>query len=196
MNSLTKVLAATLISLGATLPAQAAQVVFKNPLGWAGTGCPAGSTSVTGVNTAELSVLFDSYDAGKNSKSGLERAACSFSVPIKVPDGLQVSRLTVDWEGYVEGKAEFKRKYKMMGPGIIINPSYISWDVDNYSAPSGDNFTVHDELYHGSAAGCGGGEYKLRINSQVKAKTPSTYTAIDSGDLTNRLIFRVQFQPC
>ncbi len=196
MNNLTKVLAAALISLGAALPAQAAQVVFKNPLGWAGTGCPAGSTSVTGVNSAELSVLFDSYDAGKNSLSGLKRAACSFSVPIKVPDGLQVSKLTVDWEGYVEGKAEFKRKYKLIGSGIVIDPSYISWKRDNYNKPSGDNFTKRDTLIHGSAAGCGGGVYKLRINSQIKAKTPNTYTAIDSADLTNRLIFRVWFQPC
>lgn len=196
MNIDKKILVAAILAFGAAVPAQAAEVVFQNPLGWAGTGCPAGSTSVVGVNSAELSVLFDSYDAGKNSLSGLGRSACSFSVPIKVPDGLQISRLTVDWEGYVQGKGEFKRKYKYIGSGVVIDPSYISWKVNNYNKPSGDNFTKRDTLFHGSVAVCGGGVQRLRINSQIKAKTSSSYAAIDSSDLTNRVVFRVKFQPC
>ena len=143
-----------------------------------------------------MSVLFDSYDSGKNALSGLKRSACAFSVPIKVPDGLQISKLTVDWEGYVDGKGEFKRKYKMIGSGLVIDPSYIGWKIDTYNKPSGDNFTKRDTLFHGSIAGCGGGVQKLRINSQIKAITPSSYAAIDSSDLTNRLIFKLKFQPC
>jgi hypothetical protein len=195
MNVLIKAVAAAVITLSAALPAQA-QVVFKNPIGWAGTGCPAGSTFVDGANTAQLQVLFDSYDAGKNSLSGLARSACSFSVPIQVPSGFQVSKLTADWEGYVQGKGQFKRKYKLIGSGIVIDPSYISWKTNNYNHPSGNNFTKRDTLIHGSVAGCGGGVYKLRINSQVRALNGNSYSAIDSADLTNRLIFRVQFQPC
>ncbi len=195
MNILTKA-AAAVITLGVVLPAQASQVVFKDPVGWAGTGCPAGSTFVDGADTAQLQVLFDSYDAGKNALSGLARSACSFSVPIQVPPGLQISSLTADWEGYVQGKGQFRRKYKLIGGGIVIDPSYISWKTNNYNHPSGNNFTKRDRLIHGSVAGCGGGIYKLRINSQVKALNGNSYAAIDSADLTNRLVFRVQFQPC
>lgn len=196
MNILKKAVAAAVITLSAALPVQAAQVVFQNPLGWAGTGCPAGSTYVDGANTAQLNILFDSYDAGKNALSGLSRSACSFVVPIKVPSGFQVSKLTADWEGYVKGSGQFKRKYKFIGSGLVIDPSYISWKTNNYNQPSGNTFTKRDTLVHGSVAGCGGGVYKLRINSQVKANNGNSYAAIDSADLTNRLIFRIQFQPC
>ena len=88
---------------------------FNNPINWAGTGCKAGSVSVSGAKTENLSILFDSYDAGKDAKSGLKRSACSFSIPIKIPTGYKISTLTADWEGYVEGIGELSRKYLLTG---------------------------------------------------------------------------------
>lgn len=197
MNRHSEVLVATVMTLGVLLPAGAdEQVVFKNPFAWSGTGCLTGSTSVVGVNTASLSVLFGAYDAGEVSVSGLVRSACSFSVPITVPDGFQVSKLTVDWEGYVDRKGQFKRKYKLIGSGIVIDPSYAAWKTNSYNKPTGGNFTKRDTLYHGSEAPCGGGEYTLRINSQIRAMGSNAYAVIDSADLTNRLVFQVQYQPC
>lgn len=41
-----------------------AQVVFKAPMEFAGTGCKPGSYTFTGEGTDTLTVMFSSYDAG------------------------------------------------------------------------------------------------------------------------------------
>jgi len=116
MKLLTTMTAAAVLALTMVSAVQARPAVyFKNPVNWAGTGCNAGSISVSGANTATLSVLFDKYDAGRDALSGLRRSACSFSVPIKVPRGFQISHLTADWEGYVEGRGQLSRKYFLAG---------------------------------------------------------------------------------
>ncbi len=181
------VLALTMVSAVQATPA----VYFKNPVNWAGTGCKAGSVSVTGANTATLSVLFDAYDAGRDSASGLRRSACSFSVPIKVPRGFQISHLTADWEGYVEGRGQLSRKYFLAGR------PYTSWKRNTYRKPAGGNFTKRDDIFHASlATGCNGGTYNLRINSQIRAMGRSSYAAVDSADLHNKVKFLLSFKPC
>ena len=192
MKILKTIAVASVLSFAAISSTYATPSVhFENPIGWAGTGCKAGSVSVTGVNTSTLSVLFDSYDAGKNALSGLGRAGCSFSVPIRVPRGFQVSHVTADWQGFVEGKGQLRRKY------FISGEPYIPWKTNNYNMPSGDNFLVTDDLYHSSfKMGCNGGVKTLRINSQIRAMTGSSYAAVDSTDLSNKLIFKVLFAPC
>ena len=192
MKLLTTITAAAVLALGMTSAVQATPAVyFKNPVNWAGTGCSAGSVSVSGENTATLSVLFDSYDAGRDSLSGLRRSACSFSVPIKVPRGFQVSHLTADWEGYVEGKGQLSRKYFLAGR------PYTSWKRNTYRKPAGGNFTKRDNIHHASfATGCNGGIYNLRINSQIRAMGRNSYAAVDSADLHNRVTFLLRFRPC
>ncbi len=192
MKFLTTITAAAVLTLGMVSAVQATPAVyFKNPVNWAGTGCSAGSVSVSGANTATLSVLFDSYDAGKDSLSGLRRSACSFSVPIKVPRGFQVSHLTADWEGYVEGKGQLSRKYFLAGR------PYTSWKRNTYRKPAGGNFTKRDNIHHASfATGCNGGIYNLRINSQIRAMGRNSYAAVDSADLHNRVRFLLRFRPC
>ena len=192
MKLLTTITAAAILGLSMAASVQAAPAVhFKNPLNWAGTGCSAGSVSVSGANTATLSILFDSFDAGSNSVSGLRRAGCSFSVPIKVPRGFQISHLTTDWEGFVEGRGQLRRKYFLAG-----NP-YNGWKTNNFNMPSGGNFSKRDNIYHGSlATGCNGGVYNLRINSQMRAIGSNSYAAVDSADLNNRVLFKLQFAPC
>ncbi len=192
MKLLTTITAATILGLGIVSSAQARPAVyFKNPINWAGTGCKAGTVSVSGANTATLSVLFDSYDAGKDSLSGLRRAACSFSVPIKVPRGFQISHLTADWEGYVEGRGQLSRKYFLAGS------PYTSWKRNTYRKPRGGNFTKRDNILHASlATGCHGGVYNIRINSQIRAMGRNSYAAVDSADLKNRILLLLRFRPC
>lgn len=163
---------------------------FKTPV-IAGNGCPIGSVSVTGINTATLNIVFDSYDAGKHALSGLSRAGCSFSIPIRVPSGYEISNITTEWQGFIEGKGQLKRKY------FVLGEPYMPWKTNNYDIPSGDRFLVTDDFYHSSfKMGCNGGVKILRINSQIKAMKKNSYIAVASNDLTNRLIFNVQFSPC
>ncbi|MGV6808889.1 MAG: DUF4360 domain-containing protein [bacterium] len=166
-------------------------VYFKAPINFAGTGCPAGSIAVTGENTDTLSILFDKFDAGKESASGKRRAACSFAVPVHVPQGYQVSVLTADWQGYAEGKAELKRKYFFAGEPNVPT------QINRINSPAGDDFLFQDGRIHESLSISACGEDKvLRINSSIIAKGSQSYAAIDTADLKNTVQFQLQWQRC
>lgn len=187
MKLLTTITAAAILGLIMTSSVQAAPVdYFKGPVKWAGTGCPAGSsTSVSGAAT--LSTSFASFDAGSNSLSGLKRSACSFSIPIKVPRGYQVSHLSADWKGFVKGRGQLKRKFFFAGK------PYTPWKTSNFVKPNGANFSKQDNFFHSSfATGCNGGLFNLRINSQIKAMDSNSYAAV----LSNRLLFVLHFKRC
>lgn len=192
MKILTSIVTAAVLGVAAMSSASAADVYFKNPIQFKGTGCPGdNSVEVIGANTASLTVLFGQYDAGKNSMSGLDRAGCGFAIPIKVPRGFQFSEITADWEGYVKGKGELKRKYFLTGQPTS------QWQTNAYNKPSGGNYSKRDSIYHASlATGCNGGQYNLRISSQVRTLVNGSYIAVDSADLNNRLIFKLKFKKC
>lgn len=164
---------------------------FNSPINWAGTGCKAGSVSISGSNTASLSILFDNYDAGKNSKTGLTRSACSFSIPIKIPSGYKITHLTADWEGYVEGKGEISRKYFLSGQ------AHTAWLKNIYYKPEGDNFMIRDKINQAAlSSSCNGGIFNLRVDSQLKIIGDESYAAIDSTDLHNKVQLSLQFRAC
>ncbi|MGV6808891.1 MAG: DUF4360 domain-containing protein [bacterium] len=166
-------------------------VYFKAPINFAGTGCPAGSVAVTGEFTDTLSILYDQFDAGKDSTSGKRRAACSFAVPVHVPQGYQVSVLTADWQGYAEGRAELKRKYFFAGE------PHVPTQTNRINSHNGKDFLYRDARIHESLSFSKCGEDKiLRINSSVKAKGGSSYIAVDTADLKNTVQFQLQWKRC
>lgn len=192
MKTLYTSLAGTLLVLFASQAANAADpVFFKAPISIAGTGCAPGSISTVGENTATLSVLFAGYDAGAHAVSGLPRSACNFAVPVHVPQGMQLSVMTADWMGYAKGSATLKRKYFLAG-----QPAQ-PWLTNNYSSAAGTDFTATDGLMHGTVTtGCHGGEFNLRINSEIRANTPASYAAVDTLDLKNKVVFHLNWMPC
>ena len=183
--------ATTLLGVAMSTSASAADVTFGSPAKFKGTGCPGKSTvEVVGENTPTLSVLFGQFDAGngKPSLSGLGRSACSFAIPVNVLRGFQVSHVTVDWETFTQGSGQLKRKFFLSG-----QPWSNKWQATNLG---NGNRTVRDDLLHASlATGCNGGRFNIRINSQITANSGS-YSAVDSVDLNNRIIFKVKFKKC
>lgn len=166
-------------------------VYFKSPVNFAGTGCKAGSIAITGENSSTLSILFEAYDAGKTSVSGLRRAACNFSVPVHVPQGYQVSVLKADWQGFAEGKTELRRKYFFAG-----HPNQ-PWEVNNFNASNGINYLKTDGRIHRSLSFSQCGVDKtLRINSSIRAKGKNSYIAVDTADLSNKVVFQLQWKRC
>lgn len=190
---ITTAIASTLFaSLFMASTAQAAPVFFKSPVSFAGTGCPAGSISITGANTDTLSVLFDSYDVGDDAASGQRRrASCSFAVPVHVPQGYQVSTMTADWQGYAEGRTQLRRKYFFAG-----QPN-VPWLTDAINSRHGTDYTKRDNLVHSTLtwSGCGR-SVNLRINSNIRAKNRKSYMAVDTVDLQNKVKFHVKWRRC
>ena len=166
--------------------ASTASVYFKAPINFSGTGCPTGSFNVTGENTATLSLLFDSYDAGMNSVSGMPRTSCNFAVPLHVPEGYQISQILADWRGYSTGKTEFSREYFLPGGGEGIvkttNPS--------------EDYMIRDEGLFYESNPRSGQDITLRINSSVHALEDASYIAMDSLDIKNTLELHVEWKRC
>lgn len=193
MKILSTVIATTVLSfaIGSTASAATDPVYFKAPLNFAGTGCPAGSIAVTGEDTDTLSILFDAYDAGKDSETGKRRAACNFAVPVHVPQGYQVSVMTADWQGFAEGKTELRRKYFFAG-----NPNR-PWEVSKFNDPNGLNFLERDHRLHRSLSFSECGQDRMiRINSSIRAKRSNAYVAVDTLDLQNKVKFHLQWKTC
>ncbi|MCI5193620.1 MAG: DUF4360 domain-containing protein [Candidatus Electrothrix sp. AU1_5] len=165
-------------------------VYFEAPIKFRGTGCPGpNSVTVSGAGTDTLTVLFDQYDAAKptrNAASKMMRTACSFVVPVRVPNGIQVSHLTADWRGYAEGRTSLHREYFIAGE---------KQNVPN-EKPKGD-YTVRDNLAHATwASSCNGGVFPMRINSSVRAMSQPSYIAVDTVDLKNKIVFQVKWRRC
>ena len=191
MKTFATAIAATVLGFGLSTAAHADSVYFKNPINFAGTGCPANSIAVTGANTSTLSILFDQYDAGNNSITGLNRSSCNFAVPVHVPQGMQVSVMTADWQGFAQGRAQLSRKYFFAGA-----PNQ-PWLRNNYNSGGGRDFLERDNLIHSTTtwAPCGR-DVQLRINSNIRTLGGNSYMAVDTVDLQNRVVFRVQWRNC
>ena len=191
MKILTAIASTALLSLSMVSTANASTVSFGSPVGFAGTGCSAGSVSVTGANTDTLSILFDSYDAGADSMSGLRRASCNFAVPVKVPQGYQVSVMTADWEGFAEGRTQLRRKYFFAGQPRV------RWLTSNFNSRHGTDFHKRDTMQHRTLtwAKCGR-NVNLRINSNIRARGNSSYMAVDTLDMQNKVKFHLKWRRC
>lgn len=188
--------AVALVGMLAASTANAAPpVYFKAPVQFRGTGCPnGGSVDVVGANTDTMTVLFGRYDAGKNSISRLNRAACSFAVPVHVPKGWQVSVMTADWMGFVQGRGQLSRRYFFAGSPLSgVNKT------DSFNSRVGEDFVKRDGLLHTSyTSGCSpqGRDLNMRVNSSVRAITPASYMAVDTLDLKNKVVFQLKWAPC
>ena len=158
-------------------------VYFKAPIKFRGTGCPAGSYTVSGEGTDTMTILFEKYDAAKpkeNAASGMMRTGCSFVVPVSVPQGFQVSNLTSDWRGYAEGRTKLRREYFFAGQR---GPS-------KTSSPRGD-YVERDNLMHATWSKCGRGEVPMRVNSSIRAEGNPSYITLDK-----MMNFRITWRKC
>jgi hypothetical protein len=186
------VLSVSLVILLATQTAEAdRRAMFKRIGAFSGAGCEQGSVVVAGENTETISVLFGKYDAGRNSRSGALHTQCEFSLPISVPPGQRLSGLTAEWQGYVKGRGGLSRLYSAVGP------RQRPWRVSRYNSAGGTNYLERDDMYPREInRDCSGGELNVRIRSDIIANGPDSYIAVDTLDLQNQVVFRLNWVPC
>ena len=187
MKTLSTIIAAATLAL-ATSTATAApsnnSVYFQDPA-IAGSGCPGGTTDYAITPDGQtLTILFDSYVADPGNLS------CNIAIPVHVPNGFQVSLMTADYRGFVEGSAELRRSYFFAGQ---VGPSQSTL----LSGGSGRDYTERDNLVttSNSFARCGE-DVNLRVQSRIMTKNNSSSISVDSLDLNNGMVFQVQYQRC
>jgi hypothetical protein len=188
MKKLSTLIAGTLLALSASQVSIAAPddntVYFKAPA-IAGSGCPSGSSDFAITpDGSTLSILFDSYIAEPGNKS------CNIAVPVHVPNGFQVSTMTADFRGFVEGNAELRRSYFFAGDRTRPKKTRL------YSR-EGDDYTVHDDLMTMSESWAACGEdVNMRINSRIRTRGRHSSISVDSLDLNNGVVFQLQYRRC
>jgi hypothetical protein len=166
-------------------------VHFKAAINFEGTGCSTDSVTAEPEGST-LSVLFGKYDAANppdGAVSGVRLSSCSFAVPVHVPAGWQISLLTADWRGGTIGEAELQREYFFAGQvdGIKI-----------VSLFNDDDYTERDSLNPSTYTACQSEDQDivLRVNSTALAISSDSYIGVESVDMDNKVVFKLNSQTC
>ena len=182
----------------ATLVATSLAPVFANTnskveivgAGYGGSGCPANSASVTvSPDGQELSILFDKFIVTGNNPSE-SRKSCNLSIPIKVPQGYQISLYDADYRGYVAPatSASLRAEYFFAGArGPVFSR--------NFNGET--NYNVRDKLATvANVWSACGTSANMRVNAAMVARGKGMAT-VDSFDLAHRgLVYHIQYRTC
>lgn len=181
-----------------SLTAQAQQVRLGQPA-YGGTGCPAGSASVTvSPDQSALSILFDNYVAEAGGGRRVDRKSCNISVPVSVPSGYSVAVFQVDYRGFNSiprgAQSRFDAEYFWAGAnGPRISRTFVG--------PTTDTYSISDALIASTMVWtpCGA-SVNLRVNTSMMAQSnmrgEQTLSTVDSADITSGLVYHLQWRRC
>ncbi len=180
-------------------PAFAADISLGEP-GYGGTGCPAGTVSATlSPDAKSLSLLFDQYQVAVGGDTGksFDRKSCNIAIPVRVPQGLSVSVLKIDFRGFnhlpKSATSQFNVEYFFAG---TRGPAF----QRRFSGPLDEDYLINNELTVQAIvwSGCGA-DVNLRTNSSMRVQTAGNREAmasIDSEDVSAGIIYQLQWRSC
>lgn len=185
-----KLLLATALMTASITPAFAQPSVQILGASYGGSGCPDRSASVSvSPDGQELTILFDKFVAQGNV-SAEARKSCNLSIPIKVPQGFQISLYDADYRGYVAPRtsANLRAEYFFAGSrGPVFSRTF-----------NGEtNYNVRDSLATVANvwSRCGD-SVNMRVNAAMTARGAGTAT-VDSFDLAHRgLVYHIKYRTC
>ncbi len=193
MKTLIVGLLAALSMLGAS-SAEAASIKLGS-LGYGGTGCPAGTASVSASGTA-ISVKFKSYNvaAGGSTGKSFDREACSLAIPISVPKGQAVAIVGMDFTGYANipsgASVTFTlEQFLVGGQGPKVNKTVTGPIKGKFTASTNAALTW---------SACGASTI-LRTNSSLLVKASGSKAAsasIRSQDVGATIVYQLKFKSC
>ena len=176
---------AILLAAAASAPSYAAPTVTLGTPSYGGSGCPAGSASTTiSPDGQELSVLFDKFIARQGRKN------CALTIPVRVPQGFQVSIYTMDYRGYVAPRTTGKltTDYFFAGQATAPITRTLVGEV-NYS----ERDTISTMVNVWSRCG---DSVNMRVNAAMAASGAGDAT-VDSVDVAHAgLIYYLKYRSC
>jgi Domain of unknown function (DUF4360) len=157
---------------------------------YGGSGCPDRSASVSvSPDGQELTVLFDKFSALGNDPSQ-SRKSCNLSIPIKVPQGFQISLYDADYRGYVAPSTSgtLRAEYFFAGNrGPVFQRTFNG--ENNYSVR--DSLATVADVW----SACGDST-NMRVNASMAARGKGAAT-VDSFDLAHRgLVYHIKYRAC
>jgi len=181
-------------------PVFAADDISLGEPGYGGTGCPAGTVSVTlSPDAKSLSLLFDQYQVAVGGEAGksFDRKSCNIAIPVHVPQGMSVSVLKIDFRGFnhlpQSASSQFNVEYFFAG---TRGPSF----QRKFRGPLDEDYLINNQLSVQSVvwSACGA-DVNLRTNSSMRVQTVSNREAmasIDSEDVNAGIIYQLQWRQC
>lgn len=169
---------------------------------YGGSGCPAGSASITLTGDGStMSVLFDSFAAEAGSTTGrrVDRKSCNLRVPVRVPQGYSVALIGVDYRGFnaIPGNGaynDFRAEYFYAGSrGPVFQKRFMG--------PQADSFHINNKLIASNLiwSPCGK-EVIFSINasatSMANAQMQQTMMIVDSIDVEAGILYHFQWRRC
>jgi hypothetical protein len=192
-------IAAVLLSVSAAN----AQISLGQPA-YGGTGCPAGSASVSLTEDAQtLSILFDSFVVQAPTMQGaaFDRKSCNLRIPVRVGPGYQVALIAFDYNGFAAipsgGRGQFQARYSYVGQlrPAVFNKTFLGGQANNYS--------LKNELISTSIdwSPCSTGkDLMMTVDANILAMTNQRQDAaqlsIDSVDVSTGLLYKYQLRRC
>lgn len=169
---------------------------------YGGTGCPAGSASVSlSPEEDALSILFDGFSASAGNVSGkrVDRKSCNLSIPVSIPQGYSVSVIQVDYRGFnlIPAYGAYTRLNTEYFWAGIRGPMFSKL----FTGPQNRDFTTTNGIIAESLVWtpCGA-SVNLRVNTSIMAQSNSrmdqTDIMVDSADITSGLIYHLQWRRC
>ncbi|MDZ4663214.1 MAG: DUF4360 domain-containing protein [Pseudomonadota bacterium] len=168
--------------------------------GYGGSGCPAGTVSVTlSPDAQSLSLLFDAYivEVGGFTGRNFDRKSCNVAIPVHVPQGYSVSILKVDYRGFNNlprfASSQFNVEYFFAGSQ---GPSFRR----SFYGPLTNDYLIENQLSVTALvwSACGA-DVNLRTNSSIRVSTNNNQEAmatVDSEDVNAAIIYRLQWRRC
>jgi hypothetical protein len=195
MNKLVVLLGTLLFSVGAH-----AQGLQLGTPSYGGTGCPAGTASVSvSPDNLSLSILFDQYVVEAGGSKSFDRKNCNIAIPVKVPQGYSVSVFAIDYRGFIGlpagGRAQLAVNYFLAGDGAGIRTQ------KTFTGPVSSDYVKSDSLGLQAIvwSGCGAST-NLRANTtmlvQSNSRRQQAMATVDSADVQAGLIYHLQWRRC
>lgn len=180
-----------------------AQISLGLPV-YGGTGCPAGSASVSITEDMQtLSVLFDSFVAQAPNATGaiFDRKSCNLRIPVRVGPGYQVALIAFDYSGFAAipsgGRGTFEARYAYVGQ---VRPAVFK---KNFASGIIDNYSLKNELISTSVdwTPCSTGrDLMMTVDANILAQTNAARQAsnvsIDSVDVSAGMLYAIQLRRC
>jgi hypothetical protein len=200
MKSFNKLSTAILVVAGLTAQnANAVHDIHLGHPGYGGNGCPQGTVSATlSFDKKSLSILFDEFIVEANKDHETARKSCNIAIPVKIPNGISVSVLKVDYRGFVSiptfhDYARLSSEYFFAGyRGPIFTKDFnMPGDYDYFYS---NKITKIADIW----SPCGR-DVILRANTNMLVKSISgkdVIGSLDSQDIRANTIFHLNYRPC
>jgi hypothetical protein len=168
--------------------------------GYGGTGCPAGSASVSlSPDNKSISFLFDQYVVEAGGDKSFDRKNCNIAIPVRVPNGYSVSVFAIDYRGFTGlpsgAQAQLSVDYFLAGGGRGVK------SIKTFRGPTTADYMTTDTLGLQAIvwSGCGA-DTILRANTTMLVRSNSrrqqAMATVDSADVNAGLIYHLAWRRC